>query len=47
MDQARWQQIERLYHAALARPAADDEPSGGGGEVCCWTTRMLKVTVTP
>ena len=23
MDPARWQQIERLYHAALARPAAD------------------------
>jgi hypothetical protein len=21
MDPARWQQIERLYHAALARPA--------------------------
>ena len=90
MDQARWQQIERLYHAAPAAdraaflveacagdvglrreveelldapPTADgvfaapavaraaaaaaDEPSGGGGEVCCWTTRMLKVTVTP
>jgi hypothetical protein len=27
--------------------ALDYSGEGGGGEVCCWTTRMLKVTVTP
>jgi hypothetical protein len=25
----------------------DYSGSGGGGEVCCWTTAMVKVTVTP
>ena len=27
--------------------AEDFSGSGGGGEVCCWTTSMVKVTVTP
>ena len=27
--------------------ATDYSGSGGGGEVCCWTTVLLKVTVTP
>ena len=27
--------------------ANDYSGNGGGGEVCCWTTAMLKVTVTP
>ena len=27
--------------------AEDYSGSGGGGEVCCWTTAMVKVTVTP
>jgi len=27
--------------------ATDYSGSGGGGEVCCWTTALLKVTVTP
>jgi hypothetical protein len=27
--------------------ALDYSGEGGGGEVCCWTNRMLKVTVTP
>jgi hypothetical protein len=25
----------------------DYSGNGGGGEVCCWTTAMVKVTVTP
>jgi hypothetical protein len=27
--------------------AEDYSGDGGGGEVCCWTTAMVKVTVTP
>ena len=27
--------------------AEDYSGAGGGGEVCCWTTQMVKVTVTP
>lgn len=27
--------------------AEDYSGTGGGGEVCCWTTAMVKVTVTP
>ena len=27
--------------------AEDYSGNGGGGEVCCWTTAMVKVTVTP
>src|SRR5262245_45843299 len=27
--------------------AMDYSGSGGGGEVCCWTTALVKVTVTP
>ena len=27
--------------------AEDYSGAGGGGEVCCWTTAMVKVTVTP
>jgi hypothetical protein len=27
--------------------ASDYSGEGGGGEVCCWTTAMVKVTVTP
>ena len=27
--------------------AEDYSGSGGGGEVCCWTTSLVKVTVTP
>jgi hypothetical protein len=27
--------------------ATDYSGFGGGGEVCCWTTAMIKVTVTP
>jgi hypothetical protein len=27
--------------------ALDYSGSGGGGEVCCWTTAVVKVTVTP
>ena len=27
--------------------ANDYSGAGGGGEVCCWTTAMVKVTVTP
>jgi hypothetical protein len=25
----------------------DYSGAGGGGEVCCWTTGLVKVTVTP
>ena len=27
--------------------ANDYSGEGGGGEVCCWTTAMVKVAVTP
>jgi hypothetical protein len=27
--------------------AMDYSGEGGGGEVCCWTTAMVKVSVTP
>jgi hypothetical protein len=27
--------------------ASDYSGEGGGGEICCWTTAMVKVTVTP
>ena len=27
--------------------ANDYSGDGGGGEVCCWTTALMKVTVTP
>ena len=27
--------------------ANDYSGAGGGGEVCCWTTALVKVTVTP
>jgi hypothetical protein len=27
--------------------ANDYSGEGGGGEVCCWTTAIVKVTVTP
>ena len=27
--------------------AEDYSGAGGGGEVCCWTTAMVKVVVTP
>ena len=27
--------------------ANDYSGDGGGGEVCCWTSAMVKVTVTP
>jgi hypothetical protein len=27
--------------------ANDYSGDGGGGEICCWTTAMVKVTVTP
>ena len=27
--------------------ANDYSGPGGGGEVCCWTTALVKVTVTP
>lgn len=31
----------------LELTANDYSGNGGGGEVCCWTTAMVKVTVTP
>ena len=31
----------------LQLTANDYSGNGGGGEVCCWTTAMVKVTVTP
>jgi hypothetical protein len=34
---------EYLLHAY----ATDYSGEGGGGEVCCWTTAIVKVTVTP
>lgn len=34
---------EYVLHAM----ATDYSGFGGGGEVCCWTTQMVKVTVTP
>jgi hypothetical protein len=34
---------EYVLHAM----ATDYSGFGGGGEVCCWTTSMVKVTVTP
>jgi len=31
----------------LHATANDYSGEGGSGEVCCWTTALVKVTVTP
>jgi hypothetical protein len=36
-----------LGEYVLQRTANEFNAVGGGGEVCCWTSALVKVTVTP